>query len=101
MDDSTCGLTKGNYAVRVMLSSGPGAGLGEVPPLKGARVSDLRIGVFPARKEVLGSSCAIAVELVPGRVLRVQYWRKDFVVGSECMWARDTVKEALTRLIYP
>ncbi|WP_424186110.1 hypothetical protein ACOBQX_30235 [Actinokineospora sp. G85] len=95
----TCLIAKNKREAAVLLTAGPRQGLADTAPPEGARTEDLRIGPLPARKEVMATACAIAVEPVPGRLLRVQY-RQDEVVGNECMYARHLVMVALARLIH-
>jgi hypothetical protein len=96
---TTCGAERKGRRATTLLTSGPDQGLAQVPSASGARVTQaMTIGPLSARKEVLASSCAVAVEFVPGRLLRIEYSDDDYAAGG-CLFARDMVMAAVERLI--
>ncbi|ALG08262.1 hypothetical protein [Kibdelosporangium phytohabitans] len=95
---ATCVVAKNGREAATILTPGPGQGLRQVPAPESAEVRDTAIGTLPGRTEVAGKTCAVAVELVPGRVLRIQFSRNE-TLGDECMYARELVMVAVGRLI--
>jgi hypothetical protein len=95
---TTCTAKKNGRVSETVLTSGPGQGLARLPSAKGAEVKPIKIGQLDARQEVGRSWCAIAVELVPGRALRIQY-SDEINDGDGCMYARSMVGVAVGRLL--
>jgi hypothetical protein len=52
----------------------------------------------PGTQGVLATSCAVAVEFVPGRLLRIEYGDDTDATGG-CLRAREMVVVAVERLI--
>ncbi|PPK68297.1 hypothetical protein V5P93_004598 [Actinokineospora auranticolor] len=94
---STCVVSKKGAEIASVLTAGPDQGLARVPAPDGAEVEELRLGVLPARQEIVGKTCAIATEIAPGRTLRVRFSR-DSVKGDECLGARLVTSEAIVAL---
>lgn len=95
---ATCVADRGERHSVALLTEGPDQGLAHVDPAKGAKVTDIPIGPLKARKEIHGRTCAVAVEFVPGRLLRIQYSNDKYAEGT-CMYARLMVMVALGRMV--
>ncbi|MBC6451625.1 hypothetical protein [Actinokineospora xionganensis] len=72
--------------------------MAQVDPAKGAKVTDIPIDPLKARKEIQGRTCVVAVEPVPGRLLRIQYTDDKCAEGT-CRYARLMVMVALGRMV--
>lgn len=60
-------------------------------------VSDRRLGELPARLEDAGTTCALSVEFVPGRLFSVSYQLE--ALGITCKYAEVVAANVLTKLI--
>jgi hypothetical protein len=99
---ATCGAERKGRRATALLTPGPDQGLAQVPAASGARENPTTIGPLPAREEVLATSCAVAVEVVPGRLLRIEYGDADTGAdtgaGGGCLFAREMVMVAVEKL---
>lgn len=96
---TTCSAKRKDKLATALLTPGPDRGLAQVLPAPGTREEKaMKIGPLPARKEVLARSCAVAVEFVPGRLLRIEYSHDTDATGG-CLAAREMVMAAVENLI--
>ncbi|RSM82113.1 hypothetical protein DMH04_25790 [Kibdelosporangium aridum] len=95
---TTCLAQTDVRKAETLLTNGPDQGLAQVQPVRGAQVTEHKIGLLPARQEIVGYACAYAVEVVPGRLLRIQY-RDHLNKGNGCMYARTLAQQAVSELL--
>ncbi|MCE7011332.1 hypothetical protein LWC34_52275 [Kibdelosporangium philippinense] len=95
---STCTARTGGPSAEVLLTFGPAMGLAEIRLAAGAAVTSQVIGDLAARQEIVGTSCAFAVEFVPGKLLRASYTGTTND-GSGCLRARAIVVVTISGML--